>query len=54
MKNVEENERKTERLSICLSKNDIDYIKNKKQEFNFRSVSSFIRECVYYYVSSKQ
>lgn len=49
MKYIEENKTKTQRITICLSQEDINYIRHKKDEYNFRSVSSFIRECVYCY-----
>ena len=49
MKYVEENKAKIQRITICLSKEDIDYIRKKKDEYNFRSISAFIRECVYKY-----
>ena len=49
MKYIEENKAKIQRITICLSKEDIDYIRKKKDEYNFRSISAFIRECVYCY-----
>ena len=49
MKYIEENKTKTKRITICLSQEDINYIQRKKNEYNFRSISSFIRECVYKY-----
>lgn len=49
MKYIEENKTKTKRITICLSQEDIDYIENKKNDYGFRSVSAFIRECVYDY-----
>ena len=51
MKYIEESKTKTERLTICLSQEDIEYIKKKQKELGFRSVSSFVRECVYNYGS---
>lgn len=49
MKYIEENKTKTQRITICLSQEDIDYIHRKKDEYSFRSISAFIRECVYCY-----
>lgn len=53
MKYINDNKTKTERLTICLSKEDIEYIKKKKKEYHFRSVSSFIRECIYEYNNNR-
>jgi hypothetical protein len=49
MRYLEEKKTKTSRLSICLSQEDIEEFKKKQKEYKFKSMSSFIRECVKQY-----